>query len=858
MDEFEQGIENAEKKFENFSKKLQGAGKKISDVGSSLTKAVSVPLTGFGVAAGKAAMDFEDSMAKVSTIADTTVLPIEDIEKAIIALSNETGVASGEIAESVYNVISATGDTANAVNLVGDATKLATAGFSDSNSALSILTTAMNAYGLSADQASHISDSLIMTQNLGVTTVADLSTSMGKAIATASAYGVNLENLESAYVSLTKGGINTAESTTYLSSMFKELGDSGSTVGKIIQEKTGQSFGSLMNDGYSLADVLSILYDSTNQNSEAFINLWGSAEAGKASNAIVNQGLQEFNTNLQKITESAGATESAYEKMKTNSWELKKAFNELKNAVTELGNVLVPVIIPAFTSIVDKVTKVVQWFNNLDKETQKLILTIAGVAAAVGPVLIVIGKIITALSTIGGAVSSVVSLITGGITSIIGIGSKLMGGVKALFSLIMAHPVVAVVAAIIAAVVLLWQNCEAFRDAVSAIWDAIVGFFKAAAEGIKAAFDGVVEFFAGVWDGIQSIFQGVAEFFGGIFQSAAEIIQTAWSAIVEFFSGVWAGIQAVFSVVAEVLGGFFRAAWEAVQAAWNVAVDFFSGVWEGIQSVFSTVVEILGGFFKDAWEAVKAAWSTAKEFFSDLWSNIKEKAADAASNIQDKLKEAWETVKSAWEAAKTFFGDLWSSIKEKGSEAAGKVKDAFSKAWDSIKSAWDGAISFFGGIWDGIKGVFSDAWDTFKGIGGNIVNGIKDGISEAWDGLTSWVSGLFKGLVNGVKSMLGIHSPSRVFAGIGGNMALGLAEGWNDEYNGIKRKIENGLNFDTASVGINANYSGTARNGALEAIGRAEGFGNTVVNIYSPEAVDGVQAARVWKKETQKMAIAYV
>lgn len=121
-------------------------------------------------------------------------------------------------------------------------------------------------------------------------TIDQLSSSMGKAISTASAYSIDLYNLESGYISLTKAGVSVEESTTYISSMFNELGDSGSEVAGVIMEETGQSFGQLMKSGYSLADVLEILYNSVDQDSEALMNLWGSAEAGKAANAVINQG----------------------------------------------------------------------------------------------------------------------------------------------------------------------------------------------------------------------------------------------------------------------------------------------------------------------------------------------------------------------------------------------------------------------------------------------------------------------------------------------------------------------------------------------------------------------------------------
>ena len=305
-----------------FASKLQGVDKSASELASGALKELvkGVAVVGSAMSAGAAAAvaagsAYETAFAKTATIMDTSVVSAQAMSAAIIDLSNDTGTAAKELSNSVYDAISATGDTAHAVSLVADASKLATAGFAEQGDALGVLTTIMNAYGMEADQAQTISDSLIQTQNLGVTTVGQLSKSMGKAIATASAYSIDLYNLESAYVSLTKAGISTEESTTYLSSMFNELGDSGSQVAKIIQEKTGKSFGQLMKDGASLGDVLDILLVSVNGDKEALANLWGSAEAGKASMAIAGQGVDTFNSNLENLRNSAGTTEKAYETM---------------------------------------------------------------------------------------------------------------------------------------------------------------------------------------------------------------------------------------------------------------------------------------------------------------------------------------------------------------------------------------------------------------------------------------------------------------------------------------------------------------------------------------------------------------
>ena len=163
---------------------------------------------------------FEDAMAKVSTIADTTEVPLDELRSQILALSSQTGISANEIADNVYNAISAGQKTGDAVNFVTNSTKLAKAGFADAGAALDVLTTILNAYGMEASEVTNVSDMLIQTQNLGKTTVAELSSSMGKVIPTANAYHVQLDQLCAGYAKMTANGVATAESTTYMNSML--------------------------------------------------------------------------------------------------------------------------------------------------------------------------------------------------------------------------------------------------------------------------------------------------------------------------------------------------------------------------------------------------------------------------------------------------------------------------------------------------------------------------------------------------------------------------------------------------------------------------------------------------------------
>lgn len=287
------------------------AGNLIAD----LVKTASSQLMNLAQSAIQTGSLYETSLAKVGTIADLGKLSIQQLGDQITATSNSMGIAATDIAEATYQAISAGQDTSNAVAFAGQAAKLATAGFTSTTSAVDILTTALNAYGLSADQASHVSDVLLTTQNLGKTSVDELSSSMGRVIPLAAAYNVSVENLSSGLAVMTANGIATAEATTYTKSMLNELGDTGSTVGKILQAETGQSFAQLNAEGKSLGDVLQILYDSVGGDSTAFAGLWSSVEAGTGALSLASGGADKFNGVLAQMVDSAGATETAYETM---------------------------------------------------------------------------------------------------------------------------------------------------------------------------------------------------------------------------------------------------------------------------------------------------------------------------------------------------------------------------------------------------------------------------------------------------------------------------------------------------------------------------------------------------------------
>jgi TP901 family phage tail tape measure protein len=396
LDEAAEAARKASEEVEKFGDKSEETGKQSeewSKKGRDGIKELQGVLASAGIAAtlneikngffdcSEAAAQFETSTAMVATIADTSQKSLGNISKEVRSYSNETGEAASDMAEATYQAISASVNTADAAAFAGTATKLAVGGFTSATTAVDVLTTAINSYGLAASDATQLSDYLITTQNLGKTSVDQLAQSVGKVIPLASAYNVQMDNLSSAYAVLTANGIATAESGTYLKSMLSELGDTGSDVSEVLLNSTGKTFAQLMEQGYSLGDVMSMLGDAVDGDSTAFNALWSSTEAGIGALSLFNAGADKYNSVLDSMRTSAGATEKAYSTMADTTDKSKQrmenAFNNLKISVGDVLN-------PALTQVYEGFTNVFAGMSDFVDEHPAVVAAISAIAVGVG------------------------------------------------------------------------------------------------------------------------------------------------------------------------------------------------------------------------------------------------------------------------------------------------------------------------------------------------------------------------------------------------------------------------------------------------------------------------------------------
>ena len=351
-----------------------------------------------------------------------------------------------------------------------------------------------------------------------------------------------------------------------------------------------------------------------------------------------------------------------------------------------------------------------------------------------------------------------------------------------------ANPIGLIIAAITALVtgfVLLWNNCEGFRNFFIGMWENIQTAFSAFMEFISPAIETIKGFFLSLWESIQVAFgaimetlQPVIDSMVGAFQEGWELIKVVWDIVQPYFSAIWEKIQKVFSVVKSILSSYFKVAWEAIKAIWDNVSAYFQMVWENIKAVFSVVKTFFEGMFKTAWEAIKAVWNAVTGYFKQIWDTIKGIFSVVKSVLTGNWKDAWEGIKGIVSGWASYFTGVWESIKGVFSAVKTWFSTTFSAAWTAIKSVFSNVKTFFSTVWTNIKNVFSKAKTEFLSVGKNIIAGIKEGISNAWKNLKTWFSGLFDDLIGIAKRILGIKSPSRVFRDqIGKQIVLGLVQG---------------------------------------------------------------------------------
>lgn len=373
------------------------------------------------------------------------------------------------------------------------------------------------------------------------------------------------------------------------------------------------------------------------------------------------------------------------------------------------------------------------------------------------------------------------------------IATNLVATAQKLLNLVMnANPIgliIAVIAALVAAFIYLWNNCEGFRNFWIGLWDKIKEAAKKVADWFKNAWGEVIDWFKGIWNGVKSVIDTVINFIKNNWKSMLLFLVNPLAGVFKFMYDHFEGFRDFVDKVISNIKNFFVGLWDKVKEVWNNICNAISVAIQFIGSLISAAFNIITLPFKFIWE-------NCKEYVSAAWEWIKEKVSNAINNVKDTIVEVWTAVSDffskIWDGIKKIFSTAWEKIKSAVSKAINAVKTTISTVFNAVKTfvstVWNAIKSTISTVWSGIKTVVSTAINAVKTTVSNIFNSVKGTVSTVWNGIKSTISTVWNGIKTSVSSA--VNSVKDKVSSVFNSVKTKVSSVWNGIRDAIKKPIE--------------------------------------------------------------------
>ena len=774
-------------------------GSKATDIGKKMLP-VTAGIAGMGTAGVAAAMELDDGYDTIITKTGATGEALEELNAVADDLFTEMPIEMADAGTAVGEIntrFGATGETLK--GLSKQFIEFANINGTDLNNSIGKVDKIMEQYNIDAAETGNVLGLITKKgQETGIS-VDTLMDSLQKNGATFKEMGLNMVQSTNLLAQFEANGVNADTAVAGLRKSIKAYTDEG----KSVDEALALTIDSIKNAS-SETEALSIAQE-----------VFGTKGAAEMATAI-REGRIDLESLSSSMEEYGSVVEDTFNATQDPWDEAKVATNNLKLAAADLGTTLLGSLQPTITKIVNKIKDFTQWFKNLNQSQKETIIKVAAVVAAIGPALIIFGKVATTISTI---------------ISVVGKIGPAVKAAKAAFSafnaVLAANPIILVVTAIVAVIailVTLYKKCEWFRNGVNAIWEAIKNAFFAA------------------WDGIKTFF---TETLPNAFNTVVNFIKSNWQALLLLIVNPFAG---AFKLLYDNCGAFREFVDNFVQ---NIK-QFFQNLWNGIVSIFQGVGQWFIDRFTEAYNGVTGVFAAIGQWFGARWQDIKNALATVASWFLTMFTNAYTNVKNVFSAIGSWFGARWTEIKTALSAVPSWFGTQFQNAWTNIKNAFANVTSFFSGLWEKIKGCFVN-------VGVKIGSAVGDAFKSAINSCLSTIEGVvnkFIGMINGVIDV--INEIPGVSLGKIGTLSLPRLAKGGVLKEGTAMVAEAGPELLSMVNGkaVVTPLSGSAKNQAMENAGKGGGGYVQNVNITSPKALSPYEIARQTRLQTRSMILA--
>lgn len=692
---FEQAIEGVEGKLQAFGGKLESAGKK-------LTLGVTAPILALGAASFKAAKDFNAGMANIATLIPGNVTRVTELKRSVQDLAIETAKSTDDLADGLYNVISAFGDTSDSVRILESNAKAAAAGLASTTDSINLTSAITKAYGdTSADAVAKVADLALMTVRMGQTTFPELASSMGKVTPIAEAMGQSQEELFAVFSTLTGVTGTAAEVSTQYRGVLAGLLNPTKDLGGLI-EKMGFKSGKAMLESEGLVGTLQKIIAEADRSGQPITKYLSSIEAVPAAMALAGPQADKYAESLAALGDSAGAVDAAFAEVTDGVNAAGFKFDQMKVKAQvlfqRLGDGLAPalnVVFDAIAPLIDKLVDLAGRFADLSPRVQKFILLGVGIVAAIGPVLVILGKVAVVAATVGAVVGKVAA-------------------VMALF----ASPIGLVVLAI-----------GALGAALFTAW----GGFRRLASTARSVADTVRRYVLELWPRVKAVVETAVDWIRRNVPPVFEAIRDAAAAaggwlierLVPVFGAIRDAAATAFGWLREHVPPVFGAIRDAVADSLGSLAEHVPRVFEAVRDAAATAFEWLRDHAPAALGAMKDAAMITFGWLADNVPRILTAVKDAAMETFGWLAGV---VPAALIAVRDAARDAFEWIGRKVAPALTAVRDAAVAAFGSLK---DAAVAAFGWLRDKAGPALDQAREAFK----ELVELIERDVLPLWDKL---------------------------------------------------------------------------------------------------------------------------
>ncbi|RRK35460.1 phage tail tape measure protein [Schaedlerella arabinosiphila] len=742
--ETEQALRDLERQAEQASVALQkigAAGEKLQDVGSVIEGAgrklmpVTAAVGGLSAAAVKVASDFDSAMSQVAAVSGAAGKELDALRDKAREMGSKTKFSASEAAEAMNYMAMAGWKTGDMLEGIEGIMNLAAASGEDLATTSDIVTDALTALGLSAADSGHFADILAAASSNANTNVAMMGETFKYCAPVAGALGFTAEDTAEDIGLMANAGIKSSQAGTAMRTMLTSLTGEVTFVGDAFGELTVQTTNA---DGSmrSLGDILTDCRAAFAQMSESERAANAEALVGKNAMsgflAVMNAAPGDIEKLNSAINNCDGTAERMAETMQDN---LAGQLTILKSQLEELAISIGEILMPSIRQVVGWIQGLVDWLNGLDEGTKKVIVTVALVAAALGPVLIVVGKVVGAVGTI----LTVVPKVAGAVSGVIGfVSGTVVPALSAVVAAIGWVPIA--IAAVIGAVVLLYNKCEWFRNAVNAVWAQVRDFFVSAWEVICSFF---TETIPAAWEALVSFFEGIPAWWLGLWQSVGDFFGSVWTGMME--NPVLAGIVDMIRSLWENLSVTLRGIWSGIQTA-------ASGAWELIKNVVLgpvlLLIDLVTGNFTKLKEDALHIWTNIQQAASAIWTGIGQMVGAAVQGLvnhvsilllglRDFMGNLWSVVSSAAVVA-------WNGLINLVVSVAGNLRQSAVEAFRGMVSGIGSALGSLGSV---VQDGFQSAIRFITSLPGralqwgmDFINVIAEGIRSAIGNVVSAVS----------------------------------------------------------------------------------------------------------------------